>query len=79
MTTLLHETQDVLMVDLWYSKYMIYSPRAFITAAHFFIGGIVPEILIIHARIDQNQDLWYSSGTIPPIKKWAAVMNALGL
>ena len=36
------------MVDLWYSKYMVYSLRAFFTAAHFFIGGIVPEILIIH-------------------------------
>ena len=44
VTTLLHETQDVLVVDLWYSKYMIYSLRAFFTVAHFFIGGIVPEL-----------------------------------
>ena len=38
VTTLLHETQDVLVVDLWYSKYMIYSLRAFFTVAHFFRG-----------------------------------------
>ena len=44
VTTLLHETQDVLVVDLWYSKYMIYSLRAFFTVAHFVIGGIVPEL-----------------------------------
>ena len=44
VSTLLHETQDVLVVDLWYSKYMIYSLRAFFTVAHFFIGGIVPEL-----------------------------------
>ena len=76
MTTLLHETQDVLMVDLWYSKYMV---RAFFTAAHFFIGGIVPEILIIHDQDRPKSGPWCSSGTIPPIKKWAAVKNALGL
>ena len=79
MTTLLHETQDVLMVDLWYSKYMVYSLRAFFTAAHFFIGGIVPEILIIHDQDRPKSGPWYSSGTIPPIKKWVAVKNALGL
>ena len=77
MTTLLHET--VLMVDLWYSKYILYSLRAFFTAAHFFIGGIVPEILIIHDQDRPKSGPWYSSGTIPPIKKWAAVKNALGL
>ena len=72
MTILLHETQDVLMVDLC----MVYSLRAFFTVAHFFIGGIVPEI---HNQDRPGSGPWYSSGTIPPIKKWATVKNALGL
>ena len=38
-----HETQDVLMVDLWYSKYMVYSLRAFFRVV-FCLGTEVPRL-----------------------------------